>query len=58
MTILAMALGIGLLQIILDKGQEADWFASRAILALTVVAVVCLIGIVVGTVCHCPCRFA
>ncbi len=27
-----MALGVGLLQIILDKGQELDWFSSRWIL--------------------------
>lgn len=35
-----LAIGIGALQIMLDKGQEADWFASRFILMLFVFAVV------------------
>ncbi len=34
-----LAVGIGALQIMLDKGQEEDWFASHAIVILTVVAV-------------------
>jgi DHA2 family multidrug resistance protein len=34
-----LAVGIGALQIVLDKGQEDDWFASRWIVALAVVAV-------------------
>src|SRR6266481_4246596 len=33
-----LAVGIGALQIVLDKGQEDDWFASRWIVALSVVA--------------------
>lgn len=35
-----LAVGIGGLQVMLDKGQELDWFASHAILALTILAVV------------------
>src|SRR3984885_2537490 len=31
-----LALGIGALQVVLDKGQEDDWFASHAIVALTI----------------------
>ena len=37
-----LVLGVGALQIFLDKGQEDDWLASRFIVTLIVVAVVCL----------------
>jgi DHA2 family multidrug resistance protein len=37
--IVLLALGIGALQIFLDKGQEADWFASHAMVVLAVLAV-------------------
>ena len=37
-----LVLGIGALQILLDKGNELDWFESKQILALGVVAVVAL----------------
>ena len=33
-----LAVGIGALQIVLDKGQEEDWFASHSITALAVVS--------------------
>ncbi len=42
-----LALGIGALQILLDKGQEDDWFGSHFIATLVVVATVCLIGLVI-----------
>jgi len=42
-----LALGIGALQVVLDKGQEDDWFGSRFILTLSVIAAVSLIGLVV-----------
>src|SRR5271157_5366523 len=42
-----LALGIGALQILLDKGQEDDWFGSRFITTLIVVAAVCLISLVI-----------
>src|SRR5215472_1387300 len=35
-----LALGVGALQVVLDKGQEDDWFASHAIVALTIAAAV------------------
>lgn len=38
-----LALGIGALQIMLDKGQEEDWFGSNFILTLFIV---CVIGFV------------
>ena len=42
-----LALGIGALQVLLDKGQEDDWFGSRFITTLVVVATVCLISLVI-----------
>src|SRR5437660_1531475 len=35
-----LAVGIGALQVMLDKGQELDWFASHVILLLAVLTVV------------------
>ncbi|HEY2118131.1 MAG TPA: DHA2 family efflux MFS transporter permease subunit [Candidatus Acidoferrum sp.] len=42
-----LTLGIGALQILLDKGQEDDWFGSRFITTLIVTATVCLISLVI-----------
>jgi len=42
-----LAVGMGALQIMLDKGQEDDWFGSRFIVALGVAAAVFLIGFLV-----------
>ena len=42
-----MVIWIGALQIMLDKGEELDWFQSRVIVALLVVAVVGLIAFVI-----------
>jgi DHA2 family multidrug resistance protein len=42
-----LALGIGALQVLLDKGQEDDWFGSHFITTLVVVAVVCLVTLVI-----------
>ncbi|HTS26650.1 MAG TPA: DHA2 family efflux MFS transporter permease subunit [Bryobacteraceae bacterium] len=42
-----LAIGIGALQVVLDKGQEDDWFGSRMILSLSVTAAICLISLVV-----------
>jgi DHA2 family multidrug resistance protein len=42
-----LTLGIGALQVLLDKGQEDDWFGSHFITTLVVVATVCLISLVV-----------
>jgi len=37
-----LCLGIGSLQILLDKGQQEDWFQSQFIIALACVSVICL----------------
>ncbi len=42
-----MALGVGLLQLILDKGQEADWFSATWIRWGTAVSVIALIMFVI-----------
>jgi DHA2 family multidrug resistance protein len=42
-----LTLGIGALQVLLDKGQEDDWFGSQFITTLVIVATVCLISLVI-----------
>jgi DHA2 family multidrug resistance protein len=42
-----LVLGIGSLQIMLDKGQEEDWFSSHFIVTLAVLTVVGLGGLIV-----------
>jgi MFS transporter, DHA2 family, multidrug resistance protein len=42
-----LALGVGALQIMLDKGQEDDWFGSHFITTLAIVALICLTALVV-----------
>ena len=42
-----LALGVGALQVMLDKGQEDDWFGSHFIATLAVLAVVGLVALVV-----------
>ena len=41
-----LVVGLGLLQVVLDKGQRDDWFESRFILAATVISVVSLVAVV------------
>src|SRR5690349_14351868 len=42
-----LAVGIGALQIVLDKGQQEDWFSSNFILLFTAVSIACLVIFVV-----------
>jgi DHA2 family multidrug resistance protein len=42
-----LALGVGALQILLDKGQEDDWFGSPFITTLVVISAVCLVALVI-----------
>src|ERR1700723_2181873 len=42
-----LTLGIGALQVLLDKGQEDDWFGSQFITTLVIIAAVCLISLVI-----------
>lgn len=41
-----LALGLGALQIVLDKGERDDWLASHFILTLTIICVVSLLAVV------------
>src|SRR5207245_10118171 len=42
-----LAVGVASLQIVLDKGQEEDWFGSHWIATLTVVSIVALTTLVI-----------
>jgi len=42
-----LALGVGALQVMLDKGQEDDWFGSHFIVTLAVISIMCLSFLVV-----------
>lgn len=42
-----LSLGVGSLQVLLDKGQEDDWFGSHLIVTLMITAGVCLIALVI-----------
>ncbi|MBK0001724.1 multidrug efflux MFS transporter permease subunit EmrB [Erwinia sp. S38] len=42
-----LVVGVGCLQVMLDRGKELDWFSSPEIITLTVVAVVALVVLLV-----------
>ena len=42
-----LAVGIGALQYVLDKGQQDDWFESNMILFLAILSAVCIIALIV-----------
>src|SRR5213592_2540819 len=42
-----LAVGIGALQIVLDKGQEEDWFSSNVITTLAFIAAITLVVLVI-----------
>lgn len=39
-----VALGLGAFQIVLDKGQEDDWFSSNFIILFACISAVCIVG--------------
>jgi len=41
-----LTIGVAFLQIVLDKGQEVDWFGSEFIVTLSVVSLICLSSLV------------
>jgi DHA2 family multidrug resistance protein len=47
-----VALGLGCLQIVLDKGQREDWFASTFIVVFTVLSGVALLALIVWELTH------
>ena len=42
-----LALGLGALQVVLDKGQRDDWFGSNFIIVMTAICVVSLIAVII-----------
>jgi DHA2 family multidrug resistance protein len=50
--ILLFATGFGCLEVVLDKGQEDDWFGSPFITTFTIVAVIALVVVVVWELNH------
>jgi DHA2 family multidrug resistance protein len=42
-----MALGLGALQVVLDRGERADWFASNWVWLGAILSAICLVGFVV-----------
>jgi MFS transporter, DHA2 family, multidrug resistance protein len=42
-----LAVGVGALQVLLDKGQEDDWFGSHFIVTLALISAICLVSLVV-----------
>jgi MFS transporter, DHA2 family, multidrug resistance protein len=42
-----LTLGVGALQVLLDRGQEDDWFGSNFITTMAAIAVVCLVSLVI-----------
>jgi len=42
-----LAVGIGALQIVLDKGQQEDWFSSSLITSLAVISAACIVALII-----------
>ncbi len=42
-----LAVGIGTMQVILDKGQEADWFGSRWVVDFAIIAAVAVVAFLI-----------
>lgn len=47
-----LAVGIGALQVVLDRGQQDDWFGSRFITTLSIVSAVGLVSLIVWELYH------
>jgi MFS transporter, DHA2 family, multidrug resistance protein len=47
-----LSVGVGFLQVVLDKGQRDDWFGSNFIIWCTLVAVVALVAVVIWELRH------
>src|SRR5262249_35679871 len=45
-----LALGFGTLQLMLDQGEQRDWFSSPVILAAAITSVVALVGFVLWVI--------
>jgi MFS transporter, DHA2 family, multidrug resistance protein len=47
-----VAIGLASLEVVLDKGQEVDWFGSNFILTLTIIAGVAIVAAVIWELLH------
>ncbi|HEX4056656.1 MAG TPA: DHA2 family efflux MFS transporter permease subunit [Tepidisphaeraceae bacterium] len=47
-----VAIGLSTLEMVLDKGQEVDWFSSRFILSLSIIAGTSLVAAVIWELCQ------
>ena len=47
-----IVVGVGFLQYVLDKGEENDWFSSKAILVSLIIAIVALVALVIRELTH------
>jgi DHA2 family multidrug resistance protein len=47
-----IAVGLGSLEVVLDKGQESDWFGSHFIVGFSITAAVCLVSFIVWELRH------
>ncbi|HEX5470899.1 MAG TPA: DHA2 family efflux MFS transporter permease subunit, partial [Lacipirellulaceae bacterium] len=47
-----LTLGLGTLEIVLDKGQDEDWFGSPMIVYMAIIAVVALVAVVIWELRH------
>ncbi len=47
-----LAIGLGVLEVVLDKGQTKDWFGSSFIVYLSVVCVIALVSAVIWELAH------
>src|ERR1700730_3092985 len=47
-----IALGIGCLQVVLDKGQEDDWFGSHFILTLSAISLTSIVALIIWELRH------
>jgi DHA2 family multidrug resistance protein len=50
--ILLLAIGFGCLEVVLDKGQEDDWFGSSFITIFTVISVAALVAVIIWELRH------
>ena len=47
-----VALALGCLQVVLDRGQEEDWFSSHLILALSVISITAFVALIIWELRH------
>jgi DHA2 family multidrug resistance protein len=45
--IMLLVLGVGLLQVVLDKGNDLDWFSSTEIIVMSVISAIALVSFVI-----------